>query len=320
MKLEKNSFSDIRVLVVGDVMIDQYMWGKVYRNSPEADIPVLEEVKIEQKLGGAANVANNLKDLGADVFLLSIVGDDKGAEQITTLLAKSNIRHQLVTDKSRPTTVKTRIFKDSEQLIRVDQESTSEMSIEQDEIFLTNYQKAIAEFKPDILIMQDYNKGVLTQYNIPLLIKYAKEHSIFISVDPKKKNFALYQNVDLIKPNLKELYHQIRPQEEDIPFQPEWIAEEATKLLHKMSVGIFLVTLSEHGAMICSEKESTLKEADPIEIVDVCGAGDGVIAVATLMAHKGASNERILHYTNKTGRIVCQKTGVAGIAIDELLF
>ncbi len=319
MKLQKNSFSDIRVLVIGDVMIDQYMWGEVYRNSPEAEIPVLEDVRIEQKLGGAANVAVNLKDLGAEVFLISIVGDDKGAEQMSTLLTQSDIRHQLVTDDSRPTTVKTRIFKDSEQLIRVDQESTSEMSIEQDEIFLRKYHEVISEFNPDILILQDYNKGVLTEYNIPLIIKSAKEHRIFVSVDPKKKNFALYRNVDLIKPNLKELYHQIRPQEHEISFQPDWIAGKAKELLRKMSVGIFLVTLSEHGAMICTEKVSTHKEADSIEIVDVCGAGDGVIAVATLMAHKGATNEQILHSTNKTGRIVCQKTGVAGITIDELL-
>lgn len=319
MTLNKTSFSRIKVLIIGDVMIDQYMWGKVYRNSPEADIPVLEDVRIEQKLGGAANVANNLKDLGADIFLLSITGEDNAANQMADLLNESGIDHQLLADKKRPTTVKTRIFKGTEQLIRVDQESTSEMDKDQDKLLLSAFEHILNSFQPQVLILQDYNKGILTAYNIPKIIAIANARSIFISVDPKKKNFELYQNVNLIKPNLKELYHQINSTENSPEFDPALISRKTRELLDKMSVGIFLVTLSEHGAMICTQKESIIKQADLIEVVDVCGAGDGVIAVATLMAYLGINSDEILQLTNKTGRIVCQKTGVAGITIDELL-
>ena len=306
------------MLVIGDVMIDQYMFGEVYRNSPEADIPVLENVTIQSKLGGAANVAMNIKSLGADVHLLSLIGKDQNANKLKDLLHDSMIPYHLLEDEKRPTTVKTRVFQGKNQLIRIDQESTEDISIELIHEFQKLYFELLQKYQANIIILQDYNKGLLTEKNIPYIIELAKDKGIFVSVDPKKKNFLAFKGVDLFKPNLKELILQSQEKYNE-SISNSILLKEIQKLNQHISAKTFMVTMSDRGAMIYENGESNYEKAEQIDVVDVCGAGDAVISIASLLKYKGYDNKEILTYCNKSGKIVCQKTGVAGISIEELL-
>lgn len=320
MQITKDLFKDIRVLVIGDVMIDQYMFGEVFRNSPESPlIPVLENVKLESKLGGASNVACNIKLLGAQVELLTISGEDNNSLKLNALLNDNNIPTHIIADSSRPTTVKTRVFKGLEQLIRVDQESTQDISEEIANLLIKKLTKILQSKKIDILILQDYNKGIFTEYSIHEIIKVAHEYNLYISVDPKHNNFLAYKNVNLFKPNLNELLHQFENTKNISSTSKDEIENYSKKIIDIISCKTFLVTLSDKGAMILQDRESIYQQVNKIDIVDVCGAGDAVISVATLLDFLNFPPHEILNYSNKTGRIVCQKTGVAGISVEELI-
>ena len=319
MKLTKDTFSDLHVLVIGDVMIDQYLHGQVFRKSPEADIPVLENVLTEKKLGGAANVAKNLVALGAKATLLSVCGDDHNQILLGQLLEQEGINSRLISDPSRKTTVKTRVFSDRQQIVRVDEEDQHDIGEYINESLIGYLEEIIRAAKIDVIILQDYNKGVLCQKNIRRIISIAKEAEIFIAVDPKNKNIVEYRSVDLFKPNLNELanhYPNLSLQED---FQLNVVTKMAEALREEIAARTILVTLSDHGAMILTDKDSYYKDAEIIDIVDVCGAGDAVIAICAMLLLKGINGDELLTYCNQTGRIVCQKTGVAPIHINDLI-
>lgn len=318
MRLSLDFFNDLHVLVIGDVMIDQYMNGNVFRKSPEADIPVLENVTLLKKLGGAANVAKNIFHLGAKASLLSVCGDDNNQEHLLSLLKKYQISAYLIKDSDRQTTIKTRVFADKTQLVRVDQEDKQELSEKINNQLLESFENILKKEQIDILLLQDYNKGVLGKQNISKLIKMAKSKGIFIAVDPKVDNFYEYKEVELFKPNLKELNTQFPNAPTEKGFNVVGAKILAEKVRSEIVAKTILVTLSEHGAMLLTETESYYKATKTIDVVDVCGAGDAVMAVTAMAMFKGIENDEILELCNETGRIVCEKTGVESIHISEL--
>jgi len=317
MQLSKEIFKSKKVLIVGDVMIDQYMMGTVYRNSPEADIPVLEDVKINAEPGGAANVAINIKNLKAQAEIISVTGDDTESETLKSKLVEQGIKTHFLKDPGRKTTVKTRVFRDNQQLIRVDREDKKPLEDQINKLFLDEIEFLLNSEEFDIMILQDYNKGVLHKKNISTIINLARAKNLFIAVDPKFENFNQFQNVDLFKPNLVELLSGYGAEESFSNIeQIRDIASDVRKSLNSVHL---LVTLSEKGALLLNSKNSTHLPAEKVEIVDVCGAGDAVIAISSLALESGMSPNDTLRLCIQTGKIVCSKTGVAGASIEELL-
>lgn len=316
--LNMNTFADCKVLIVGDSMLDQYMFGQVFRNSPEANVPVLEQVHISRQLGGAANVAVNIKTLGAQPILLSVCGTDHAGQQLKELLKEAQIQEELIYDTERKTTVKTRVYQDKKQLIRVDQEDKHSLNNEITAKLIDRFKFICDSNKIDLVILQDYNKGVLHSGSIQDLIQYAKERNIFVAVDPKFDNFFEYNGVDLFKPNLKEL---IQAYQADLPYKKlelKEIIQISNKIKSKIAATTFLVTLSERGALLVDENTAHHKEALSLDVVDVCGAGDAVMSIAALAKLKNFSADKLLGLCVKTGKIVCQNTGVHPIHINEL--
>ncbi|MCO5260867.1 MAG: bifunctional ADP-heptose synthase [Crocinitomicaceae bacterium] len=320
MNLENlfEKFNQLKVAVVGDVMIDAYLLGKVNRVSPEAPVPVVNLIKHEERLGGAANVALNLVALGAKPIMCSCVGNDKEGLLLHKLLIDAGISDKgIITSETRMTTVKTRVLGNSQHLLRIDAEQTSAISSEE-EVKLIQKVKEIIEEGIDVLIFEDYNKGVLTNRVIQELITIANNKGVITTVDPKKDNFLAYKNVSLFKPNLKEL---VEGTGVSVSFKdkPEQL-EEAIKLLettlnHKIS----FVTLSEFGVFIKDNKEKYHIPAHIRNIADVSGAGDTVISVASLCLAAGASLKEIAAIANIAGGLVCEYSGVVSIDKNKLL-
>ena len=309
--------TEFNILVIGDVMIDQYMKGVVKRRSPEADIPVLEEVRTISEPGGAANVAMNASLLGSKVTLVGVTGEDQGAKKLRKILSEKSIRAEFITDTTRPTTVKTRVFNGPNQVVRVDEESTDDCSSYITKLLEARIKEVISKEKYDIAILQDYNKGVFHKENISNIVQILKSNGIFIAVDPKKKNFNYFSGVDLFKPNLSEMLHWMGRSTSD-KFDLHEVKKLAKALYDEIACTTLLVTLSEHGALLLQGDTSVYKKSIPLDVVDVCGAGDAVITVGSMAKFQNLTNEIILEYCVKTGRIVCEKVGVNGITSAEL--
>ena len=311
------SFKNKKVLVVGDVMLDRYMIGNVSRISPEAPVPIIELNKEEDRLGGAANVALNIVALGAKVVLGSLIGDDNYGKTIKSLCSQSGIDESaIVVSSSRPTTVKTRVIGNKQQLLRIDSEKNDYLSIEEENQFI-NHLESIISSEFAAIIFEDYNKGLLTENIIRSLIYISKKHDILTTVDPKKHNFFSYQNVTLFKPNLKELREGLNTQ---INFPEDKTSfEKAIEMLHQRLANQFtFITLSEYGVAISDHNLTNYFPAHIRNISDVSGAGDTVIAVATLCLASGCSMNEIAQISNLAGGLVCEKPGVVSIDVDEL--
>jgi len=307
-----------RILVIGDVMIDSYLRGKVNRVSPEAPVPIVSLDKEEDRLGGAANVAINLVSMGANPILCSVVGNDLNGKNLKTLLQQAEISGEgLVLSNNRITTVKTRVIGNNQQLLRIDNEQTDPInsSEEQDLIDLV---KKLIDQGVDGIIFEDYNKGVLTPNLITKIIGYANEKNVITTVDPKKDNFLAFKNVTLFKPNLKELKEGLGIQ---FTFKNERDKfEEAIGLLEKeLHNAVTLVTLSEYGVFIKKDDQKAYFDAHLRNIADVSGAGDTVISIATLCLVAGFSIELIAEISNIAGGLVCESSGVVSIDKDQLL-
>lgn len=312
------SFKTKRILVIGDVMIDAYMLGKVHRVSPEAPVPIVSLESQEQRLGGAANVALNLQSLGATPILCALVGADKQGKILQELLSEQNMSCAgIVESTNRVTTVKTRVIGNNQQLLRIDAEDTHALNQEEEQLFLNSVKKVLETEKIDAIIFEDYNKGLLTPNVIEGIIKLSKEYEIPTTVDPKKDNFLAYKGVTLFKPNLKELKEGVGI---DCSFQKRELFDQAVQLLEeKLGNEITFVTLSEHGVYI---KDKTKKYHTPAHIrniADVSGAGDTVISVATLCLTAELSMESIAELSNLAGGLVCEKSGVVSIEPDQLI-
>lgn len=312
-----DKFNGLRILVIGDVMLDAYVMGKVNRISPEAPVPIVSLENEDARIGGAGNVALNLLALGAKPTICAVIGEDSSGEKLLGLFQKNGISTDgLVKSKDRKTTVKTRVISNKQQLLRIDSESTFAL-LESEEIKLNKAIQNIINQGVDGIIFEDYNKGVLTDFVIQNAIKIAKEKGIQTAVDPKKDNFLSYKGVSLFKPNLKELKEGL-----NLDFDFNTDKEEFEKgieiLENKLQNQISFVTLSENGVFIKGNKEKHYIKAHVRSISDVSGAGDTVIAVAALCLISGASIQQIAEISNLAGGLVCEKSGVVSISKNDL--
>jgi rfaE bifunctional protein kinase chain/domain len=312
------AFKTKRILVIGDVMIDAYMLGKVHRVSPEAPVPIVSLESREQRLGGAANVALNLQSMGATPILCAIVGADTEGRLLKELLEEQNMLSAgIVASDNRVTTVKTRVIGNNQQLLRIDAEDTHPLNEQEEQLFLASVKRTIETEKIDAIIFEDYNKGLLTPAVIGGIIAFAKEHKIPTTVDPKKDNFLAFKGVTLFKPNLKELKEGVGI---DCSFQKRNLFDQAVALLEKnLGNEITFVTLSEYGVYIKDQERNYHTPAHVRNIADVSGAGDTVISVATLCLTTELSIESIAELSNLAGGLVCEKSGVVSIEPDQLI-
>jgi len=311
------AFHRLRVLVIGDVMIDRYLSGAVDRISPEAPVPVVHLHNRDSRLGGAANVALNLSALGAKPYLCTVVGDDEHGEQIAHLLPEAGLSNRgLVRSGERTTTVKTRVLAASQQLLRVDQEDTHDLSEQEAGHFLATVRGILEQRNIHAILFQDYNKGVLSETVIREVILEAVKRDIPTVVDPKYRNFWAYKRATLFKPNLKEIRAQV-------PMQVEPTLEsllEANAYIHrKLDNPITLITLSDKGLFISDHREHHLLPTEARAIADVCGAGDTVVSVAALGLAQQLPIREIAALANLAGGQVCERVGVVPVDRAQLM-
>jgi rfaE bifunctional protein kinase chain/domain len=310
-------FEHMNAWVIGDVMIDAYYWGHVNRISPEAPVPVVEVSEKDERLGGAANVALNMLALGATPLILSVVGKDEKGEVIQRLLDKRGFSNEgILASTERPTTVKTRVISGGQHMMRVDEETTAALSVKEESAFIELVIQLFETHTPDVIVLEDYNKGVLTGKVISTVIAEANSRGIPTTVDPKKDNFFSYKDCSLFKPNLKELREGTKIDFDKNDTQALLGAISAMEA--KLNNGLSLVTLSELGVLIKQGNEHFAIPAHRREIVDVSGAGDTVISVASLALAAGANPKLIAGLSNLAGGMVCEKTGVVPIDKDKL--
>jgi len=311
-------FNNLNVLIIGDVMVDAYIWGNVERMSPEAPVPVVSVEKKDFRLGGAANVALNIKAMGANPILCSIIGDDRDGNNFISRLKNRNIEALGVFKSSdRPTTVKTRVISDDKHIVRIDEESTDCINDIEKEAIIQNIEKLLP--KCQVVIFEDYNKGTITPEVIDFTVKLANEHGIPTVVDPKKANFLDFKGVTLFKPNLKELKEGLGLAIDfDIKNQSE-LKVAVKNLIALLSCGGAFVTLSEHGVYIDHCDEQHHIPAHQRQITDVSGAGDTVISIAALCVAIGLSPYLIAALSNLGGGLVCEHVGVVTIDKQQLL-
>lgn len=311
-------FKNIKVGVLGDVMLDTYWWGNVERISPEAPVPVVALQKQELRLGGAGNVAINLASLGANVTTLSVVGNDDAATQLKQLLAVQNINADyLVVDETRPTTNKTRILSKNQQMLRLDAEAINDIDPTIEEKLFQNIKTYITEESPNVIILQDYNKGVLTSTLIKKTIALCKQYNIITTVDPKKKNFFAYQGVTIFKPNLKEVKEGLNTSLSSI--NQESLQQVHQQLQQHLQHQISFITLSEKGVFYNTATQNKIIPTHIRNIADVSGAGDTVISVASLVYAATQNMHLAAEMSNIAGGLVCEEVGTAPINAQKLL-
>lgn len=312
------SFPSLKVGVIGDVMLDTYLWGKVDRISPEAPVPVVTVQGKDFRIGGAGNVALNARSLGATVAVLSVSGKDDEAVTLKNLFSRQDIdTSYLVQSTGRITTSKTRIISRNQQMMRLDSEITADLDKTEEELLLDNVKAYISREKPSVIILEDYNKGVLTERVITEVIRLSGEAGIVTAVDPKRKNFFSYKGVDIFKPNLKEVKEGLNLlfDEVDQTLLNTIHRELANRLQHRIS----FITLSEKGVFFQTENESALIPSHLRNIADVSGAGDTVIAVAA-MTYAITKNIRLMaEVANIAGGLVCEEVGTVAINKEKLL-
>lgn len=310
-----NGFSRLKVLIIGDLMIDSYTWGRVSRISPEAPVPVVNVVRRESRLGGAGNVVLNIASLGATAVICSVIGDDAPGRELQKIILDSNLSTEgLIVEPGRMTTVKERIIAGSQQVVRVDSETESSISSSSQKALLAHIKDSISDV--DVIIFEDYDKGVLSAELIQSVISMAKENNIPTVVDPKRKNFFAYKGATLFKPNLHELRDGLGLMPMD--FDVDHLAETVRKFkVSQEFTGVF-VTLSERGVYIDFENDQQLIPAHIRQISDVSGAGDTVISIAACVLALGGSTEQIASLANLGGGLVCESLGVVPINLALL--
>lgn len=308
-------FKKLNVLVIGDLMIDAYTWGKVTRISPEAPVPVVNVSKMETRLGGAGNVVMNLVSLGAKPFVVSVIGKDARGVELKGLLAQQGVDVSgIIEDATRPTTVKERVLAGSQQLIRIDAE-TDELVSSDISLNLLEQVKVILP-KVQVVIFEDYDKGVLSENLIQEIVALAKLHKVPTVVDPKKRNFFSYSGVDLFKPNLSELKAGLGLNADDLTDAKLPTTVKEFKDSQKMK-GVF-VTLSERGVYIDYADQTAKIPAHIRQIADVSGAGDTVISIAACALAFGLPAKEIAELANLGGGLVCESLGVVPIEVERL--
>lgn len=307
-------FNRLKVLIIGDVMIDRYLRGRVQRISPEAPVPVVQWQDDEDRLGGAANVALNIKALGATPYLFSVIGKDDNQKSFLSEMQRNGLDERgLLLSGERVTTVKTRVIAQNQHLLRVDKEDTHDLSEAETRQLVERLHACLEELSIDVIIFQDYNKGVLRPELIDTVMEIAGQRGIPTVVDPKFKNFWAYRRVTLFKPNLREIQDQL-----SFPVNPT--AEDlltATRVIReRLNNQISLITLSDKGLFVEKQGNYHLLPTQARNIADVCGAGDTVISIVSLALALGRPLAEIGHLANLAGGQVCEKVGV--VPVDKM--
>ena len=311
-------FSKMKVAVVGDLMLDTYWWGNVERISPEAPVPVVSVSKREKRIGGAGNVALNVQALGASVAVLSILGDDEDGVQLKQLLQENNIDTRFILEsKKRITTNKIRIISRNQHMMRLDAEVVHDLEDTDEEKLQNQIEKYITTERPDVVILEDYNKGILTKNIIEQTISFCNKNKITTAVDPKRKNFFCYQNATLFKPNLAEVFTALNLLP-DVASE-ELLSEIHSQLKEKLDHTISLITLSEKGLFYQEKNYKNIIPSYRRNIADVSGAGDTVIAVASLIYAATKNIDLAAKISNLAGGIVCEEVGTVAIQKEKLL-
>lgn len=319
-----HQLAQLKVAVLGDAMLDTYWWGHVERISPEAPVPVVSVDKKEYRIGGAGNVALNIASMGAKAYAITVMGNDDDGDQLKSLLTEKGIdtRH-IVQSAERITTNKIRIISRNQQMMRLDAETTRDISSSDEDKLLYAFEDFVAAESPDVVILEDYNKGVLTPKVIARVIELCQKHSIITAVDPKRKNFFEYKGVDIFKPNLKEV-------KEALNIIAEGSREALLKDMHilleeQLHHQISFITLSEKGVFYAQhpmgqqDKTAAIIPPHVRNIADVSGAGDTVIAVAALVYAASKNAALMAAIANIAGGLVCEEVGTAAIDRNKLL-
>ena len=313
-----SSFSQIKVAVIGDIMLDTYWWGRVDRISPEAPVPVVAVLKREERIGGAGNVALNIRALGASVSVISLLGKDAEATQLKALLETNHINSRyLIGSKERITTNKIRIISRNQQMMRLDAEITDAASKKDEDALIASFEKYIKDEKPGVVILEDYNKGVLSEPVIEKIISLCRANNILIAVDPKRKNFFAYKKVDIFKPNLQEAKEGLNIISDEVT--NGMLANIHGALHEKLHHRISLITLSEKGVFFQTDGEQAIIPTHIRSIADVSGAGDTVIAVASMVYAATGNVHLMAEIANIAGGLVCEEVGTVAIDKDKLL-
>lgn len=318
-----DAFNKLKVVIIGDVMVDTYLWGRVERISPEAPVPIVTVDKRASRLGGAANVALNIKALGATPILCSVIGKDVKGEEFLNLLEDQNmLTNGIYQSPNRITTTKFRIIGNNTQMLRVDEEIESDLLLNEHKNLLNNIDNIISHEKPDVIIFQDYNKGIITPSLISEVTDKANKAEIPVVADPKKKNFSNFRDLTLFKPNLKELKEGLNI---DIDIaKRENLANAIKELMQDRNIDIVMTTLSEEGIIICAREgnKNVVTHTIPAHVrsvSDVSGAGDTVISVASLCLALKLTALEIAAISNLAGGLVCEKVGVVPVDKSRLL-
>jgi len=312
------SFNNLNVLIIGDVMIDSYLWGKVNRISPEAPVPIVTVKNKERRLGGAANVALNIQALGANPILCSVIGVDIEGQAFMELLKTQKLSQKgILKSRDRITTVKTRIIGNNSQLLRVDEEEETDIIYTETQQLLTLISYIINHDKIDVIIFEDYNKGLINTKLISKVVELSKSKNIPTCVDPKKKNFNSYKGVSLFKPNIKELREGIKL--DNYVENINEIQRAVSSYRVKQKIETVLVTLAEKGVITNSRKVKEHLPAHIRSIADVSGAGDTVISVASLCRALECSDILTAAIANLSGGLVCEQIGVVPVNKEQLL-
>lgn len=306
-KANREQFAKTNLLVVGDVMLDRYWFGDTDRISPEAPVPVVQVSKVDERLGGAANVARNVAALGANTTILGVIGEDEAGTRIGELLRQSGVNSQLEIDPKVPTTVKLRVIARQQQLIRLDFEETpSQTALEQKR---ARFEKALGT--ADVLVLSDYGKGALSQ--VAAMIEYAQTLNKVILVDPKGEDYEKYRGATVITPNRSELRQVVgRWADEDD------LTRRAQELRRLLGIQALLLTRSEEGMSLFTDQGVSHVRAQAREVFDVSGAGDTVIATLAVALAAQWSLERAMALANRAGGIVVGKLGTATVTSEEL--
>jgi len=313
------SFEDLKILVIGDVMIDSYIWGTVDRVSPEAPVPIVSIHNQERRLGGAANVALNIKAMGATPILCSVIGEDNRKEDFIELLTEENLSDiGIVVHDSRITTVKTRIISDRQHLLRVDEEIVYPLSPQVEYRFDKKITDLLKTGNIDAVVFQDYDKGTLTASLIKSIVKTANDLNIPTLADPKYRNFLEYEKVSLFKPNFREFLVGLNVNIGKSDYNA--IFDVTNTYLHdQQGIKMVMITLSELGIFLSTSQGYYHLPAEIRDVADVSGAGDTVVSIASLCLAKNLDPETIASVSNLAGGLVCEKVGVIPVDKQELL-
>lgn len=313
-----SGISEMKVAVVGDIMLDTYWWGNVDRISPEAPVPVVVLDEKELRIGGAGNVALNTAALGATTVLFSVIGNDDDGKTLLSLLNKNNIQtNRIIVSDARITTNKTRVISRNQHMLRLDAEMTHDINESEQMSLLKSFTDFIEKEKPSVVIFEDYNKGVLTEGVNEKMILICQQNNIVTTADPKRKNFFSFKGVTIFKPNLKEVKDGLNVLPDNV--SETFLQDIHSQLKERLNHSISLITLSEKGIFYQQDQASKIIPTHIRSIADVSGAGDTVIAVASLVYAKTKDINLAAAMANIAGGLVCEEVGTMAIDKDKLL-